>query len=102
MSDTIFHMGYMPLKRQLTYLKEVRKLAKLRKIEDKSETLVENKYFSLEDESIEDSWVLKNNISYYKDFDYEENSDFEDNMEMIDNDEEVLDIDTFNKLLKAT
>ena len=35
----------MPPKRQLTHLKEARKLAKLRKIEDKSETLVEDTSF---------------------------------------------------------
>ena len=43
----------MFLKRLLTDLKETRKLAKLRKIKDKSETLVKNISFLLEDEFIE-------------------------------------------------
>lgn len=48
----------MPPKRQLTHLKEARKLAKLRKIEDRSETLVEDTSFLLEDESTEGSVIL--------------------------------------------
>ena len=59
----------MPLKRQLTYLKEARKLAKLRKIKEKNETLVEDISFLLEDKSIKSLWVPRNNILYYKDFD---------------------------------
>ena len=43
----------MPLKKLLFHLKKVKKLAKLRKIENKSETLVENIFFLLEVESTE-------------------------------------------------
>lgn len=39
----------MPSKKQLIYLKKAIKLAKLRKIEDKSKTLVEDIFFLLED-----------------------------------------------------
>ena len=83
----------MPTKRQLTHLKQARKLAKLGKIEDKSETLVKNTSFLLENKSTEYSWVSGNNTSCHKDFDWEENSNSED--------EDVLDIDAFTKLLKA-
>ena len=50
-------------------MKEVEKLAKLRKIKDKSETLIDNTSFLLEDESTEGLLVLRNNKSCYKDFD---------------------------------
>ena len=45
----------MSLKKQLTYLKEAKKLAKPRKIEYKSKILVEDTSFLLEDKSIKDS-----------------------------------------------
>ena len=45
----------MPPKKQLIYLKDARKLAKLRKIEDKSEILVEDIFCLLEDESTKSS-----------------------------------------------
>lgn len=52
----------MPPKRQLTHLKEARKLAKLRKIEDKNEILVKNISCLLKDKSIKSLWVPENNI----------------------------------------
>lgn len=91
----------MPPKKHLTHLKEARKLAKLRKIKDKSKTLVENISFLLENEFTESSQILKNNISYYKDFNQEKDNNFEDDEEMIDDDEDILDIDAFTKLLRA-
>ena len=45
----------MPSKKQLTYLKKAKKLAKSRKIEDKSKTLVENISFLLWDKSTKNS-----------------------------------------------
>ena len=50
-------------------MKENEKLAKLRKIKDKSETLIDNTSFLLEDESTKGLLVLKNNKSCYKNFD---------------------------------
>ena len=91
----------MPLKRQLTHLKKARKLAKLRKIGDKSETLIEDTSFLLKDESTEGSWLPGNNTSCHKDFDWEEDSNSEDDVEMTDDDEDVLDINAFTKLLRA-
>lgn len=41
----------MPSKIQLIYLKEARKLAKLRKIKAKSKTLVKNTFFLFENKS---------------------------------------------------
>lgn len=80
----------------MTHLKEARKLAKFRKIGTKNDTLVNNKSFLFKDESIKDLCRSENNTSYCKDFDGEE-----DDIEMTDNDEDILDIDTFIKLLRA-
>lgn len=52
----------MLLKRQLTNLKEAKKLIKLRKIEDKTEILVEVISFLLKDKSTKGLWIPKNNI----------------------------------------
>ena len=84
----------MSLKKQLTHLKKIRKLAKLRKIKKKSETLVENTSFLLEDKSTKSSLGSKNNTLFYKNFDQKENNNFEDNMKI------TLDIDTFTRFLK--
>ena len=91
----------MPPKRQLTHLKKAKKLAKLRKIEDKSETLIKDISFLLEYESIEGLWVSGNNTSCHKDFDLKKDSGSEDDVEITDNNEDVLDIDAFTKLLKV-
>lgn len=82
-------------------MKEAKKLAKLRKIKDKSEILIENTSFLFEDESIESSWISENHLLYYKDFDWEKDSNFEDNLEITDNIKDVLDINIFIKLLRV-
>ena len=56
-------------KKNLTYLKETKELAKLRKTEDKSKALIEDTSFLLEDESTETLLVRGNNILYYKNLD---------------------------------
>lgn len=76
----------MPLKRQLTHLKETRKLAKSRIIENKSNILVKNISFLLKDKHIKDFQIFKKDILYHKIFDRGENSDFKNNIEMIDDD----------------
>lgn len=92
----------MSLKKQLTYLKEAKKLAKPRKIEYKSKILVEDTSFLLEDKSIKDSQILRNNTSCYKIFNLKKNNDSKDNIKIINNSKDVLEIDIFTKLLKAT
>ena len=92
----------MPPKRQFTYLKEARKLAKLRKIETKSKTLVEDISFLFEDKFTEGSWIPKNNISYHKNYNWKEDNKFIDDMEIMDDDEDILDMDIFTKLFRAT
>lgn len=90
-------------KKQFTHLKKARKLAKLRKIDAGSETLVKDTSFFFEmDESIERSWLPKNNIIYHKDYDWKEDNKFKDNMEIINNNKDVLDMNVFTKLLRAT
>lgn len=91
----------MPPKRQFTHLKEAKKLAKLRKIEARSETLVGDTSFLFEDESTEGSWIPENNTSGHKDYDWEEDDESEDDVEITDDDEDVLDLDAFTKLLRA-
>ena len=49
----------MPLERQFTHFKEVRKPTNKRKIEVKSDILTEDTSFLLEDELTEGSWYLK-------------------------------------------
>lgn len=58
----------MPLKRQLTHLKKAKKLVKLGKIKNKSETLIEDTPFLLENKCIKSSWVPRNHTSYYKNY----------------------------------
>lgn len=91
----------MPLKRQLTHLEEDKKLVKLKKIEVTNKTLIENISFLFKDGFTKGSCVFENSILYHKNFDKKEDSKTEDDVEMTDNDEEVLDKDTFTKLLKV-
>ena len=92
----------MSPKKQFTHLKETRKLAKFRKIEVKSEILVEDTFFLFEDESTKGSWMPENNTSCHKDYDWEEDDESTDDMEMTDDDKDVLDMDLFTKLFKVT
>ena len=59
----------MSPKKQFTLLKEAQKLAKLRKIEAKSEILIEDISFLFENKSLKRSWISQNNILYQKDYD---------------------------------
>ena len=86
-------MYTIPPNRQFTYFKEERKLAIQRKIEVKSDILIEDTSVLLEDESTQGLWVPEKNKPQHRDLDWEENSDSKDNLEMIDNDEDILDID---------
>lgn len=91
----------MPPKRQLSHLKEARKLAKQRKIEIKNDILKEDASFLFEDESIGGSWVSEKVITQYGNLDWEDDSDSEDDVEMTDDDEDIFDVDAFTKLMKA-
>ncbi len=91
----------MPPKKKVTHLKEARKLAKLRKIEAKSEILVENTSFLFKDESIKGSQILENDTLCHKNCDWKKDNESEDDVRIIDNDEDVLDMDIFTKLLRA-
>lgn len=82
-------------------MKEAGKLAKLKKIEAKNNTLVNNKSFLFEDEFMKDLFRFEKNISYLKDYDWKEDDKSKDNVEMTDDNKDILDIDTFTKLLKA-
>lgn len=58
----------MLLKKQFTYLKKAKKLTKFKKIKIKNKSLVKNIFFLFKNEFIEVSWIFKNNILYYKDY----------------------------------
>ncbi len=91
----------MPPKRQLSHLKEDKKLAKQRKLEVKNNILEEDAFVVFEDESIESSRVSEKVGPQYRDLDWEDNSDSEDDVEVTDDDENILDVDAFTKLMKA-
>lgn len=91
----------MQPKRQFVYLKEVKKLAKLRKIKVKNNILVNNKYFLFEDKAIKNLFRSGKNIFYPKNYDQKKNKGFENEVEITDNDKDILVIDVFIKLLKA-
>lgn len=91
----------MLVKKQLTLLKKAKKLAKLGKIEAKSQTLIENTFYLFKDEFTETLLVPGNNISYYKNLVIKRECDSEDDVEMTNNNKNVLNINAFTKLLKV-
>ena len=84
----------MPPKRQLAYIKELAQ--KKKKEAEKNVVLV-----VFEDKSTEGSWISENNTLQYKDLDWKRDSAFEDNVEMTDDDEEILNVNAFDILMKA-
>ena len=91
----------MPLKRQFIHLKEMKKLAKQKKFEVKSDILIEDTSILLKNESTKSLLVPEKDTPQYRDLDWEKNSDSKDNLEMIDDNKNILDINAFTKLIRA-